>query len=60
MNTYKMAQDHPCVIETIRRHYMDEPSPRDVPYQLEKPKSALVDPSHGQIPVILDLLKNKV
>ena len=55
-----MAQDHPCVIELIRRHFLDAPSPSDAPYRLENPKSILTDLSHGQVPVVLDLLHNKV
>ena len=60
MNAMKMEQDHPCVIDTIRRHYLNDPSPIEAPYQLDNPNSTLVDLSHGQIPVILELLQNKV
>lgn len=60
MNARKMAQNHPCVIDTIRRQYLDEPSPRHVPYQLEQANSTVVDLSHGQVPIILGLLNNKV
>ncbi len=58
MNTNKLPQDHPCVIETIRQHYLNKPSPLDVPLKLDSNDDK--DRSSGQTGVILKLLKNKV
>lgn len=68
MNENKLAQDHPCVIDTIRRHYLDDPSPITVPYNLtddenERPgydDAESRDYQSAQSPYILRLLKNKV
>ncbi|EFX85456.1 hypothetical protein DAPPUDRAFT_314237 [Daphnia pulex] len=57
MNTHKLPQDHPCVIETIRKHYLIQPSPQDVPLRLDSNDDA--DRSPGQTGVIFRLLKNK-
>lgn len=61
MNANKLAQDHPCVIDMIRRHYLEEPSPPDTPYQLDGDLSTIVkDQSQASQPSkILGLLKNK-
>lgn len=58
MNTNKLPQDHPCVIETIRKHYLNKPSPPDVPYKLDSDDNN--DRSPGQTGVIFRLLKNQV
>lgn len=58
MNSQKLPQDHPCVIETIRKNYMRKPSPPNVPLKLDK--DDMTDRSPGQTKVILGLLKNKV
>ena len=58
MNTHKLPQDHPCVIETIRQHYLNKPSPPDVPLKLDSNDDK--DRSPGQTGVIFRLLKNKV
>lgn len=58
MNTHKLPQDHPCVIETIRKHYLIQPSPQDVPLKLDSNDDK--DRSPGQTGVIFRLLKNKV
>jgi hypothetical protein len=34
MNALRLQQDHPCVIEMIRKHFLIPPSPPDVPYKL--------------------------
>lgn len=61
MNTNKLAQDHPCVIDMIRRHYLEEPSPPDVPYNLTDATAADSDHSQaGQVSTVLGYLKNKV
>ena len=61
MNANKLAQDHPCVIDTIRRLYLDEPSPIDVPYNLSDASAAQSDKSQaGQVSTVLGYLKNKV
>lgn len=62
MNDNKLAQDHPCVIETIRRHYLREPSPPEVPYHLSD-ETAIGQENNNvsvTVPYILRLLKNKV
>jgi hypothetical protein len=58
INTNKLAQDHPCVIETIRRHYLNKPSPPEMPLKLASDGNE--DRSPGQTGVILRLLKNQV
>ena len=58
INENKLPQDHPCVIETIRRHYLKAPSPFDVPFNLVSDSDE--DRSPGQTGVILRLLKNQV
>jgi hypothetical protein len=58
INENKLPQDHPCVIETIRRHYLKAPSPPDVPLNLVSDSDE--DRSPGQTGVILRLLKNQV
>ena len=58
MNYNRLQQDHPCVINYIRRHYLKGPSPSDVPLNLDYPE--VRDPSDGQPNTILDLLHNKV
>ena len=59
MNSYRLQQDHPCVINYIRRHYLKSPSPRHVPLNLDYPK--VLDQSEFEQPItILELLKNKV
>ncbi|XP_057368797.1 protein Star-like [Daphnia carinata] len=57
MNTNKIPQDHPCVIETIRKNYLNKPSPPDVPLKLDKEGDH--DRSPGQTGVIFRLLKNQ-
>ena len=59
MNRNRLQQDHPCVVNYIRRHYLNSPAQRNVPLKLDYPEEK--EPSeHGQPSVILDLLHNKV
>ncbi len=58
MNFNRLQQDHPCVINYIRRHYLKEPSPSGTPLNLDYPE--VKDPSDGQPDTILHILKNKV
>ena len=58
MNANKLAQDHPCVIETIRAKYLNPPSPPNVPLKLDSDDKK--DRSPGQTGVIFRLLKNMV
>ena len=66
INSNQLAQDHPCVIEMIRRHYINEPSLPDVPYNLSENKDAYFIFNNGLVGItepqedILYLLKNKV
>lgn len=58
MNSNRLQQDHPCVIETIRRRYLHPPADADVPYVLNAPNTT--DPSVGQATSILKYLGNQV
>ena len=60
INQNKLAQDHPCVIDIIRRQFLHDPSPRDVPYNMTSSTDPNGEPSPGQVPIILRLLKNQV
>ncbi|KZS14801.1 Uncharacterized protein APZ42_020167 [Daphnia magna] len=57
MNADRFQQDHPCVIETIRKRYLHPPADVDVPYNLAAPHKA--DPSVGQAASILNYLGNQ-
>ncbi len=57
-NTFKLQQDHPCVIRLIRDNYIGQPAPKNVPYQMDHPET--IDPSDGQSKEILRILKNLV
>ena len=57
MNAHRLQQDHPCVIEIIRRKYLHHPSP---PEALSLSHPEVVDPSAGQSATVLPYLKNKV
>lgn len=57
INQRRLQQDHPCVIEIIRKQYLNKP-----PVMLgkvEEPKT-ITDPSSGQSQIVLRLLKNQV
>jgi hypothetical protein len=58
MNYNRLQQDHPCVINYIRRHYLKGPPPSASIKNLDYPE--VEDPSDGQPETILKLLKNKV
>lgn len=58
MNYNRLQQDHPCVINYIRRHYLKGPPLSGVPLNLDYPE--VRDPSDGQPNTILDLLRNQV
>ena len=58
MNFNRLQQDHPCVIEIIRRRYLHPPADPDVPYVLNAPNTT--DPSAGQAKSILKYLGNQV
>lgn len=60
INSNKLQQDHPCVIDIIRRQFLQWPSPRDVPYNLGTSTDPNGDPSPGQAQHVLRLLKNQV
>ena len=57
-NANKLQQDHPCVIELIRRQYLHEPAPPNTPLNLKYPKHK--NPSAAQSQAILRLLGNLV
>ena len=57
MNTHRLQQDHPCVIEIIRRKYLHNPSP---PLELKLSHPEIVDQSAGQSAIVLPHLNNKV
>ncbi|XP_057367395.1 uncharacterized protein LOC130688432 [Daphnia carinata] len=56
-NQNKLQQDHPCVVQLIRKNYLVRPAPKSVPYQLGNP--LLLDPSDGQAKGILRILRNQ-
>lgn len=58
MNSDKLQQDHPCVIETIKRKFLHSPASPETPYSLAMPDKA--DPSAGQAAGILKYLGNQV
>lgn len=60
MNEQKMAQDHPCVIDIIRRQFLRPPSPSNVPYNLLSGQGPNYDPTAGRFQPVLNVLKHKV
>uniref|UniRef100_A0A0N8DYR3 Uncharacterized protein n=1 Tax=Daphnia magna TaxID=35525 RepID=A0A0N8DYR3_9CRUS len=56
-NANKLQQDHPCVIQLIRRDYLRPPASKSLAYQMDHPES--IDPSDGQSKAILKILQNK-
>ena len=67
INANKLEQDHPCVLEMIRRHFLHEPSPPEIPYNLDNPAANLGSDdleSNNNVsitaPYIIGLLKNQV
>lgn len=57
-NSHKLQQDHPCVIEIIRRDFLRQPFPANVSYQLHNME--VPDPSAGQAKGIMRILQNQV
>ena len=58
MNEHRLQQDHPCVIETIRRDFLKQPASEKEPLILREPNR--IDSSVGQSKAILRHLNNKV
>ena len=58
MNNNRLQQDHPCVINNIRRHYLKHPPLFGTQRNLDYPE--VKDPSDGQAGQILTLLRNQV
>ena len=58
MNSDRLQQDHPCVIEIIKRFFLHPPAAPEVPYVLSSPNK--IDPSAGQAAGILNYLRNQV
>lgn len=58
-NTKRLPQDHPCVIELIRRSFK-EPSPRHTPYKFKFVVSESLETSAGQVQAVTRLLNNQV
>ena len=59
VNTHRLQQDHPCVLEIIRREFIHEPAPAEEAYKGLHNKDVL-DPSDGQATAIMRLLRNQV
>lgn len=57
MNENKLQQDHPCVIEIIRRFYINGPAHAGAPLILANPDE--IDPSAGQVTAIIKHLKQR-
>lgn len=62
MNANRLAQDAPCVIDIIRRHFLYAPPPSNIPYKLDFVKDGNnYDPSESQkLKNILKYWGNKV
>lgn len=56
MNSQRLQQDHPCVIEIIRQKYLYYPSAKD---SSPSEDSTALDPSAGQTSIVLPFLGNK-
>jgi hypothetical protein len=56
-NTHRLQQDHPCVLDLIRKNYLKKPWGPEVPFDLHNPKTA--DPSAGQAKAIMRILRNQ-
>lgn len=57
-NANLLQQDHPCVIDIIRRLYLHGPAAPEVHYQLDRPNE--MDPSDGRSTATLRLFRNQV
>ena len=61
MNALRLQQDHPCVIEMIRKHFLIAPSPPHVPYKLtHMGRNEWPDPTDGITALTLRRLDYKV
>lgn len=58
MNFNRLPQDHPCVINYLRRHVLKAPASPHLPLKLDYPE--LNDPSMGQPNEILDIMRRQV
>ncbi|KAI9562646.1 hypothetical protein GHT06_010100 [Daphnia sinensis] len=53
VNSHQLQQDHPCVIDIIRRKYLHPPSLTHIE------RTDVIDPSAGQSSIVLPYLNNK-
>ena len=58
VNANKLQQDHPCVLEVIRRLFLNKPSPPDAPLRLDHMEQ--LNPSAGQVTAVQRILRNLV
>ena len=58
MNSQRLQQNHPCVIEMIRKKYLYPPADGDSEYDLLHPD--VIDPSKGQTALRRKLFGNQV
>lgn len=58
MNFHRLQQDHPCVVNYLRRHLLKEPALPNLPFKLDYPEVS--DPSMGQPNEILQILRHQV
>ena len=58
MNLHRLQQDHPCVINYVRRNVLMPPAPPHIPLKLDYPEVS--DPSMGQSKEILEILHHQV
>ena len=57
-NDNRLQQNHPCVIQLIRRHFLQPPAPKESLLNLKFPNHT--NPSAGQSQAILQYLRNQV
>lgn len=57
VNSHQLQQDHPCVIDIIRRKYLHSPSVVNGSVFVER--TDVIDPSAGQSSIVLPHLNNK-
>ena len=58
MNYNRLAQDHPCVVNYIRNHFLNEPAPSYKKLNLDYPN--VKDQSQGQPKAVLEVLSSLV
>ncbi|KAK4005095.1 hypothetical protein OUZ56_006820 [Daphnia magna] len=56
-NTHRLQQDHPCVLDLIRKRYLKKPWGPEIPLDLHNPQTA--DPSAGQAKAVMRILRNQ-